>query len=226
MNLLLITGGKHPYEESTPVLQALLEQADHEVTLSESAEELSSDLSQFDVIVLNTLRQPAGFYGKTYLLNPYNGKPMGDNDFSEDQRAGFDKHVLNGGSLLSIHVSAASCPDWPLMKKITGGGWIYGKSWHPPFGWFQVYIDNPDHPIADGVADFWTYDECYCGLNMQPGIDVFMHGVVEGDKKPLGWSHTYGKGKVANIALGHAGSSQSHPQFQKLILNAIKYLHD
>jgi type 1 glutamine amidotransferase len=209
MNLLLITGGKHPYEESTPVLQALLEQADHEVTLSESAEELSADLSQFNVIVLNTLRQ-----GET------------DNEFNESQRAGFDKYVLNGGSLLSVHISAASCPDWPAMKKITGGGWVLGKSWHPPFGWFQVYIDNPDHPIADGVADFWTYDECYCGLDMQPGIDVFMHGVVEGENMPLGWSHKYGKGKVANIALGHAGSSQSHPQFQRLILNAVTYLGD
>jgi hypothetical protein len=209
MNLLLITGGKHPYEESTPVLQALLEQADHEVTLSESAEELSADLSQFNVIVLNTLRQ-----GET------------DNEFNESQRTGFDKYVLNGGSLLSVHISAASCPDWPAMKKITGGGWVLGKSWHPPFGWFQVYIDNPDHPIADGVADFWTYDECYCGLDMQPGIDVFMHGVVEGENMPLGWSHKYGKGKVANIALGHAGSSQSHPQFQRLILNAVTYLGD
>ena len=209
MNLLLITGGKHPYEESTPVLQALLEQAEHKVTISESAEELSTDLSQFNVIVLNTLRQDET-----------------DNEFNESQRAGFDKYVQNGGSLLSIHISAASCPDWPLMKKITGGGWILGKSWHPPFGWFQVYIDNPDHPITDGVDDFWPYDECYCGLDLQPGINVFMHAVVEGDNKPLGWSHTYGKGKVANISLGHAGSSQSHPQFQKLILNALTYLSD
>jgi hypothetical protein len=29
---------------------------------------------------------------------------------------------------------------------------------------------------------------------------------------------------VANIALGHAGSSQLHPEFQKLILNALEYL--
>ena len=27
------------------------------------------------------------------------------------------------------------------MKKITGGGWILGKSWHPPFGWFEVFED-------------------------------------------------------------------------------------
>ncbi|MBT3996484.1 MAG: ThuA domain-containing protein [Chloroflexi bacterium] len=208
MNLLLITGGNHPYEESTPVLQEFLEGAGHSITLSESADELSGDLSAFDAIVLNTLRQEAT-----------------DNDLSDAQRSGFESYVSGGGSLLSIHISAASCPEWSQTKKITGGGWVLGESWHPPFGWFEVTIDNPDHPIAAGVAtNFWTYDECYCGLDIQPGIDVFMHGVVEGDIKPLGWTHQFGEGKVANIALGHAGSSQQHPQFQKLILNALNYL--
>jgi type 1 glutamine amidotransferase len=207
MNLLLITGGKHPYEESTPVLKGFLEEAGHSIKLSESAEELSGDLSDFDAIVLNTLRQPDT-----------------NNDLDDAQRSGFEGYVAGGGSLLSIHISAASCPDWSETKKITGGGWVLGESWHPPFGWFQVYVDQPDHPVAAGVSDFWTYDECYCGLDIQPGIDVFMHGVVEGEDKPLGWTHKYGEGKVANIALGHAGSSQSHPQFQKLILNALNYL--
>jgi type 1 glutamine amidotransferase len=207
MKLLLLTGGKHPYEETTPVLQEFLEEAGHEVVVSEGADELAGDLSGFGAIVLNTLRQDAT-----------------DNELDDAQRSGFDNYVSNGGSLLSIHISAASCPEWSQMKKITGGGWVLGESWHPPFGWFQVFIDNPDHPIADGVSDFWTYDECYCGLNLQEGIDVFMHGVVDGEDKPLGWSYQYGSGKVANIALGHAGSSQQHPLFQKLILNALNYL--
>lgn len=207
MNLLLITGGKHPYEESTPVLQALLEGAGHSVTVSESAGELADGLSTFDAIVLNTLRQEAT-----------------ENDLNDAQRSGFEAYVSGGGPLLSVHISPASCPDWPQMKKITGGGWVLGESWHPPFGWFQVHIDNPDHPVTAGVSDFWTYDECYCGLDIQPGIDVFMHGVVEGEDKPLGWSHRFGDGKIVNIALGHAGSSQQHPQFQKLILNALNYL--
>ena len=208
MNLLLITGGKHPYEESTPVLQAFLEEAGHSTTVSESADELSGDLSAFDAIVLNTLRQEDT-----------------DNDLNDSQRAGFEGYVAGGGSLLSVHISAASCPDWSQTKKITGGGWVLGESWHPPFGWFEVTIDQTDHPITAGVSPtFWTYDECYCGLDIQPGIDVFMHGVVEDDIKPLGWTHQFGAGKVVNIALGHAGSSQQHPQFQKLILNALNYL--
>ncbi len=209
MNLLLITGGKHPFEESTPVLQAFLEQAGHSITVSESAQELATGLSNFDCVVLNTLRQD-----------------QTDNDLNAAQRSGFESYVANGGSLLSVHISAASCPNWPEMKRITGGGWVLGESWHPPFGWFQVYIGNPEHPIASGVTDFWTYDECYCGLDIQPGIDVFIHGVVEGKEMPLGWSHKFGDGRVVSIALGHAGSSQQHPEFQKLILNALNYLSD
>jgi type 1 glutamine amidotransferase len=207
MKLLLITGGKHPYEETTPVLTRFLEEAGHDVTVSESASELAGSLDGFDAIVLNTLRQPAT-----------------ENDLSGSQRDGLKSYVNNGGGLVSVHISAASCPDWADMKKLTGGGWVLGTSWHPPFGWFEVFIDNPNHPLAKGVSDFWTYDECYCGLDIQPGIDVFMHGVVEGENKPLGWSFKVGKGKVANIALGHTGSSQLHPNFQRLILNSVDYV--
>ncbi len=208
MNLLLLTGGKHPYEESTPVMTKFLQDAGHTVTVSESADELAGSLDSFDAIVLNTLRQPAT-----------------ENDLSDEKRGGLKSYVENGGGLVSVHISAASCPDWTEMKKITGGGWVLGESWHPPFGWFKVFVDNASHPLAAGVdSEFWTYDECYCGLDIQPGIDVFMHGVVEGEDKPLGWSHSYGSGKVANIALGHAGSSQLQPQFQQLILNSVNYV--
>jgi hypothetical protein len=186
----------------------LLEEAGHDVTVSESATELTGKLDGFGAIVLNTLRQPAT-----------------ENDFSGKQRDGLKSYVEKGGGLVSVHISAASCPDWADMKKITGGGWVLGKSWHPPFGWFEVFVDKPGHVLAKGLPkSFWTYDECYCGLDIQPGIDVFMHGVVEGEDKPLGWSHKYGKGKVANVALGHAGSSQLHPLFRTLILNSVEFV--
>ena len=205
--LLLITGGSHPYDETTPVMNEFLAEAGHDVNISESAEELECDLSGYDAIVLNTLRQPAT-----------------DNDLTEAQRNGLMGYVWTGGGLVSVHIAAASCPDWPEMKKMTGGGWVLGESWHPPFGWFQVHLSNNTHPLAKDVSPFWTYDECYCGLDIQPDIDVFMYGVVEDESKPLGWSCKYGEGDVANIALGHAGSSQQHPQFQQLILNSVDYV--
>ncbi len=205
--LLLLTGGSHPYEETTPVISEFLTEAGHDLDVSECASELEGDLSGYDAIVFNSLRQETT-----------------DNDLNDAQRSGFKDYVASGGGLVSVHISAASTPDWPEMKKITGGGWILGESWHPPFGWFQVYVSNPDHPLAKDVEPFWTYDECYCGLDIQSGIDVFMHGIVKDKERPLGWSFKYGDGMVANIALGHAGSSALHPQFRQLILNSVDYV--
>ena len=209
LKLLLITGGSHPYEETTPILAAFLEAAGHSVTVSESAAELATDaVKTFDSIVLNTRRRPDD-----------------NNDFTVPQRDGLKSFVNSGGGLVSLHISPDSAPDWAEMKKLTGGGWVSGTSWHPPFGKMTVSVKNPDHALAAGVTEFETEDECYCGLDIQPGIDVFLYGVVEDEEMPLGWSTTYGSGKVANIALGHAAVSQSHPSFQKLVLNAVDYVN-
>ena len=38
MKLLVLSGGNHPYEESTPVLKEFLKEAGHEVTVTEDTE--------------------------------------------------------------------------------------------------------------------------------------------------------------------------------------------
>lgn len=207
MNLLIVSGGKHPYEETTPVLSDFLVDSDHQISVVTDTSEILGKLPAADGIILNTLRQKET-----------------DNDLTDEVKSALKELVWNGKGLISLHISPASCPDWDEMKKITGGGWVLGESWHPPFGWFKVYISDNNHPLSKDVKDFWTYDECYCDLNIQKNINVFMHGIVDKEIKPLGWSLKYGSGKVANIALGHAGASQSHPMFQQLVLNAVDFI--
>jgi type 1 glutamine amidotransferase len=164
LRLLLITGGRHPYHESTPVLTRFLRSAGHTVRVSNSAKELASrSLSGYDAIVLNTRRRPE--HG---------------NDLSAEQREGLRSYVEAGGGLVSIHISPDSCPDWPEMKRLTGGGWVSGVSSHPPYGRFTVYVRNPGHPCASKITDFETDDELYCDLDIQPGIDVFLSAPHEG----------------------------------------------
>ena len=58
MRLLLITGGVHPYHESTPVLSRFLRAAGHTANVSNSANELAlPTLSGYDAIVLNSRRR-------------------------------------------------------------------------------------------------------------------------------------------------------------------------
>ncbi len=59
MKLLVISGGRHPYEESTPVLEGFLKSAGHDVTVNEDASILarSADMDAFDALVFNTRRE-------------------------------------------------------------------------------------------------------------------------------------------------------------------------
>ena len=74
--LLLLTGGRHPYEETTPVISEFLTEAGHDLDVSECASELEGDLSGYDAIVFNSLRQE-----------------MTDNDLNDAQRSGFKDYV-------------------------------------------------------------------------------------------------------------------------------------
>ena len=59
MRLFLLSGGRHPYDESTPALVACLEDAGHEVTVSEDPGLLAdrAALNAYDVLVFNTRRE-------------------------------------------------------------------------------------------------------------------------------------------------------------------------
>ena len=57
MKILIISGGNHPYDETTPILENLLVENGHDAIISESANELNNNNFKFDLIVMNTLRQ-------------------------------------------------------------------------------------------------------------------------------------------------------------------------
>jgi type 1 glutamine amidotransferase len=223
MKLLAISGGRHPYEESTPVLERFLKAAGHDLTISEDASVLADagKMSQYDALVFNTQR-------------------AGDNGMTKAEQTGMTNFVKNGKGFVCIHISGAASEDWPEYYDITGGGWVLGKSFHPPYGQFTVDLKNPEHPGAQGISGFTTNDELYMNIEFKDGNDVFLTSdFAEGDYPrnnpqgesipmpggtfPLGWTRTYGEGKVFVTLLGHNGLSFETPEFQKIVLNGVAW---
>ena len=222
MNLLVISGGRHPYEESTPVLERFLKDAGHEATVTEDASVLSdaAGTSGYDALVFNTLR-------------------AGDNHMTKAEQTGMTNFIKNGKGFVCLHISGCAADDWPEYYDITGGGWISGTSFHPPYGNFTVNISQAGHPGVSGVSEFSTDDELYMGLGIKDGNDVLLTGhthdgthpwgpdrapmEMPGGTFPLGWTRTYGQGKVFTLLLGHDGKSFESPEFQKMVLNGINW---
>ena len=227
MNLLVISGGRHPYEESTPILESFLKGAGHQVTVTEDAQVLgdAGALGAYDAVVFNTRRE--------------NVPDFGDWRLAQAEQEGLSGFISSGKGFVCIHISNCLADNWPEYHDITGGGWISGTSFHPPYGEFAVNVNNADHPGASGVADFSTNDELYMNLAKKEGNDVFITGTagdgtypwgpqrtptfMAGGTYPLGWTRKYGDGNVFVLLLGHDGRSFQTPEFQKIVLNGVDW---
>jgi type 1 glutamine amidotransferase len=227
MKLLVISGGRHPYEESTPVLERFLKGAGHDVTVTEDPSVLAnaSDLNSYDALVFNTRRENIPDFGEWAL--------------SSSEQNGMKDFISSGKGFVCLHISTCLPSGWPEYHDITGGGWVSGTSFHPPYGRFSVNISNSSHPGVNGVAEFDTDDELYMGLAITDGNDVFLTGHTEngthpwgpdrapkdmpGGTFPLGWTRRYGQGKVFTLLLGHDGKSFESPEFQQMVLNGVNW---
>lgn len=228
MNLLVISGGRHPYAESTPVLESFLKGAGHNVTVTEDASVLadSSAMSGFDALVFNTRRE--------------NLPDFGDWALAKNEQEGLKDFVNGGKGFVCLHISTCLSNTWPEYHDIVGGGWVTGQSFHPPYGQYTVDIKDSNHPGVAGVsAGFSTNDELYMGLNIKEGNEVFITGTTEdsthpwgpdrapqlmpGGTFPLGWTRRFGAGNVFVLLLGHDGKSFETPEFQKIVLNGVNW---
>ena len=227
MNLLVLSGGRHPYHESTPILGDFLRKPGHEVMITEDAEILTqaAPLNRYDAVVFNTRREAL--------------PELPDLTLSPAAQVGLQSFIQAGKGFVCLHISTCRPTAWPAYHEITGGGWITGTSFHPPYGEFSVHVSAPNHPGVRGVADFTTTDELYMGLAVNPDNEVFLSAeavagthpwgparqpkAMPGGTFPLGWTRRYGAGKVFVLLLGHDGRSFQTPAFQQLVLNGVDW---
>lgn len=227
MQLLVLSGGRHPYHESTPVLEGFLQAAGHQVTVQEDAAILAQPtaMAAYDALVFNTRREAIADFGDWTL------KPA--------EQEGLQAYIRGGKGFVCLHIATCVPKTWTAYHEITGGGWITGSSFHPPYGEFTVNVCNPAHPGTRGVTDFSTVDELYMALALGPDNNVFLSahatdGVhpwgperrptpMPGGTFPLGWTRQYGAGNVFVLLLGHDGRSFQTPEFQRLVLNGVDW---
>ncbi len=102
MELLVLSGGQHPYGESTPVLETFLKAAGHAVEVTEDAGVLTSGrIGDVDCVVFNTRRE-------------------GDLTLPESERTALTQFVGGGKAFVCIHISGCRPEAWPEYHDVTG----------------------------------------------------------------------------------------------------------
>lgn len=130
--------------------------------------------------------------------------------------------VANGAGFVFLHGDhpcyweAAGFAPWAEIEKMTGLMWRE-KTSHGDYGEAQITVNEPHHPIMQGIEDFSTTDEIFCNCEniwnvpfvtlasaySDPTV-ISRHGQPgTGNFEPILTVGQYGRGRTVNHLLGH-----------------------
>lgn len=142
-------------------------------------------------------------------------------------RKALEDFAAAGKGIVLLHAGVwYNFPGWPEFNKIYVGG---GSRGHDRVGEFEVKVSTPDHPVLAGVpGTFKITDELYY-MNRDPEaakIEVLASATspLSGREFPSVWVVEHPKTRVVGLALGHDGRAHDLPAFQKLLVNAVKWV--
>ena len=133
-------------------------------------------------------------------------------DLTPEQERGLFDYVSGGGGLVGVHGTGWWIPSRAVP--LIGGH----ANWHPPGLTFEVEVDDPDHPIMEGVENFELDDEIYMSA-WDPSIHVLASARWSGKRHPMAWTQSFGEGRVFYTTLGHGPGTFERPMMQKLVTN-------
>jgi type 1 glutamine amidotransferase len=216
-------GPYHAWQETTPYLKKMLDEA---------------GLFQTDVV---TAPPPGGDFSKfkpdfakyQVIVANYDAP---DERWPDDLKASFEQYIRNGGGLVSVHAADNAFPGWRAYNLMIGiGGWRgrnekSGPLWYMKDGKlvsdtspgpagshgarlpFQIVTQAPNHPIMKGLPHEWMHvpDELYATLR-GPGENMTVLASAHSDPankgtgrdEPILMALRFGKGRIFHTTLGH-----------------------
>lgn len=218
LRVLVFSGlNNHDWKSTTPPLVDMLKNCPRFGTVDVTDDPGQCDaakLAGYDVIVSN--------------WTPY---PRTAREWPEATEKAFLDFVRNGGGFLVIHAAACTFQEWPEFQKVIGLTWQADKTSHTKYCTFKVGMKDAQHPITQGLTDFYTTDELYQNMVCMSDnpfavvFDAYAAKSVNGTEKnePMLITMQYGKGRAVNLMLGHDAPAMRNAGFQALLLRGTEW---
>ncbi len=215
LRVLILSGqNNHNWQETTPFLKDMYETSGRFVVdvTNDPASLTAETLKPYDVLVDNWSAYP-DMTGRQW--GPAEGAIL---DF-----------VRGGKGFVLLHAATACFSDWPEFQEMAGCTWG-DDSGHGKFHKFEVFIDDPEHPIAKGMPPFIAGpDELYHRLTPHPSMHVVASAFSAKDQngtgefEPIAVTTQFGDGRCFYNILGHNTEAMGNPGFQTLMLRGTEW---
>lgn len=218
---LILSGGySHPFEDSSPALAALIDEAGWQARIETEIDAAIAALAvRPGLLAVNALMFSMVQHEKYAPDRDRHAYVLPDSHMDAIQ-----SYVATGGRLFVLHVSTICWDTQPRWHEVMGGGWSWGRSHHPPFGEITVRLTDDGAKLSSGPDEFALLDEAYHNLDPRPDCTVVATSEIDEGPQPVAWVRPYGKGRVAVDALGHDGRSIKAPGHREMILAQLAWL--
>jgi len=228
--VLILTGQSdephHHWKETTAAIQGLLEGAGRvQVKVNDSPQAL----------------QPGGLRGYAAILINYNGPR-----WPRPVETQIEEFVRSGKGLVAFHLASygewfgmvfdkkwrdgAPGSEWEAYPRIVGMSWDTAKIGHARRAPFQVDWTGIEHPISRGLPrSFAADDELFHRITLSSGVTVLADALspVEiggtGNREPLIWVNSFGRGRVFYTTLGHDVKAFEQPGMRAAFARGVEW---
>ena len=165
----------------------------------------SPDVSKLDVIIMNHCFKSA------------------EGVLTEAQKTNLLELIRSGTSVVAVHASYYSFPEWDQCREIYGAKFID----HDEVDiMLEVRVTDQDHPVTQGLPEsFETHSELYQSTLLS--ADCHLLAVAKekdaDTEYPSVWTRKYGQGRVVTILPAHWPDAYHSKPFQKLIAQSISW---
>lgn len=148
-------------------------------------------------------------------------------EITEEERKNLQNFLESGKGLVLLHHALVDYSDWQWWyEEVVGGRWLKepgSTKWKTTWKHDVVQKVYPvaDHPITRGIHRIDILDETYKGMWLSRRIKVLLRTDDETSDGPVAWIGPYEKSRVVVIQLGHGREAHLHPDYQRLVRNAI-----
>ena len=217
LRVLIFSGlNNHDLRSTTPVIKKTLEDCPRFGTVDVTDDPVGGD--------------PAKLAGYDVIVNNWTPYPDTRRTWPAKMETAFLDFVRKGGGFVVFHASSCSFQVWPEFQQLVGMTWKANHTAHGDYHTFQVAVEDREHPIAQGLAAFYTTDELY--HNMVQMTDQPPHVVFKafsakdkggtGKFEPVLVCTHLGQGRGVNLVLGHDAAAMG-VGFKTLLLRSAEW---
>ena len=153
--LILSGASNHAWQQTTPVIKALLE-----------------DSGRFRVDVEDNVAgmQPQAFDPYAVIVSNFNtfGKDASLPVWDGAMRSAFIAHLRKGHGLVIVHAGSSMFYDWPEFQQLACGSW-QAATGHGAMRVDQISFTAEKSPITAGLEPFWIRDEFWQNTGVAAG---------------------------------------------------------